>query len=523
MGDVSLFIRDMPEAANAFALNFTTGVHGSETLTAKMRVSAGRAYELYRNIKNRVVNVFADNRFLWRGRLEDVSIIDEGIEITAFGLWRALSDTPYTALWSITETRGFVPSPNSLIAVRDPERYIFANDNRVRINIKKNASYGSGDSYGGMYYRSPYHGMRGIVRLRFSYSVFLPTGWVFDVTSYGEGFNWFDIVWTPVTGTGTLQTGSVDVAVSSASIIEFVIGNSSGSTYTNTAEDNVYHAEVTNIRITTTSASTVTPGPIIQDLLAKTNAEYSELPLNPSTALIADSLIDLPDEIYEDLYPSEIIERFCALGDTAGNPQEAGVEPTGLLYFRDKYSAARTWYADTAVLPLTRSLEGLRNSAYGVYRDQSGFTLRTARATNLPSQYTYGITRTEPLAVDSTAAAVATQYRDVYIADNKAPTTRASLEISRVYTPAGVAVPLYCVAAGDNLIVRNVQASTDPGRNGIDAFHISRTEYDAVADTLKVEPETPSPTLDALIYRNAARIGQAPAMGRAPINYQFKP
>jgi hypothetical protein len=61
------------------------------------------------------------------------------------------------------------------------------------------------------------------------------------------------------------------------------------------------------------------------------------------------------------------------------------------------------------------------------------------------------------------------------------------------------------------VIVRNLPPTISTSIDRIRSFRLSRTSYDAMTDTLTVEPEQARPTLDALLARIAAGVG--PALG----------
>lgn len=78
-------------------LKLTTGAHGFESLSCLYECGITEAFEIYSRAGLPHVTVTDNGATVWEGRLEDVSIVDGGIVLTAFGYQRALSDTLYTA------------------------------------------------------------------------------------------------------------------------------------------------------------------------------------------------------------------------------------------------------------------------------------------------------------------------------------------------------------------------------------------------------------------------------------------
>lgn len=74
----------------------TTNAHGFATLTAFIELPVVQAFYWFDHPGLPWVELNADADLIWRGRLEDVRLVPDGIEIVALGAWSALGDAPYT-------------------------------------------------------------------------------------------------------------------------------------------------------------------------------------------------------------------------------------------------------------------------------------------------------------------------------------------------------------------------------------------------------------------------------------------
>lgn len=435
----------------------------------------------------------------WEGRLEDIAIVPGGISLTALGYQRALYDMPYTALWSKTGSGEWRPIPDSEYSSSHIEQFTADNNNRVYISLTKGAAYT--DARQGFFgYQVPHGGERKITNISFDYSVTLPTNWLFrvrqaDGAAWGTGTNT-----TIVTGNGANQTGSYSLTLGTPREgVALFLDNATGSTYTVTAETGAFFARATNIRIKTTTATTVLASDIAAALASYINGINSSQ-LSAVDDLIAATTTDLRDERYEDAYPADILNRLALLHDF-----EWGVWENRRLHFRSRGSAGRSWYVDvTDILNLQRSLERVRNSAYGLYRDANGRAQRTSASSNTASLERFSITRRGAVDVQTTSQTEAETHRDTFLADRADAAARAEVSFTRLYDEAGAEYPLYALRAGDTVTMRNLSPSLSATVDRIRSFVVAETSYDAAAGTIDVTPEEPVPTLDRLVAQREA-------------------
>jgi hypothetical protein len=243
----------------------------------------------------------------------------------------------------------------------------------------------------------------------------------------------------------------------------------------------------------------------IADGLITTTSTLNPGQLSSSLALTDSPALDLLNEVYEDQLPSDILDYLASIGDTAGNAWEWGVRDAQRLYFRRQGSAARTWYIDVSDLDIQRMLGQLTNSVYAVYSDANNRALRTAATADAASVARYGLTRRAALSVSTTSATQAGLGQAAALADRKDPKPRAGVTISQVFDAGGARWPLWAVAAGDTVIIRNLPPTLSTTIDRIRVFRLSRAAYDFDTNTLALEPELPRPTLDALLAQQALK------------------
>lgn len=482
-------------------LRFSTNKGGFAALELPVvPLSLAEAFEVYDwpGTPHAVVSDHAAG-IAWEGRVEDIAIIEGGVSITAMGYQRAMRDVPYTALWSKTGSGDWRPVPDSVYASSRPEQFTIDNNNRVYLSLTKGTAYPDARQ-GFIGYQIPHNSERKITNISFDYSVTLPTNWLFrvrqaDGAAWGTGTNT-----TIVTGNGSNQTGSYSLTLGTPREgVALFLDNATGSTYTVTAETGVYFARATNIRIKTTTTATVLASEIAAALATFINGVNSSQ-LAAVDDLISATTTDLQDELYEDAYPAEILDRLALLHD-----YEWGVWENRRLHFRARGSAGRSWYIDvTRITDLQRSLERVRNSAYSVYRDANGRAQRTSAASNTASLERFGITRRGVVSVQSTSQTEAETHRGVFLADRADATTRADVRFARLFDETGAEYPLHALRAGDMVTMRNLSPSLSATVDRIRSFVVAETAYDAATGEMDVTPEEPTPTLERLVARREA-------------------
>lgn len=479
------------------------GEHGFEALTAVIPMTEEAAFRWYAMAGVPWAVLSPGWGIAWEGRVEDIAVVDGGIEIGALGGWRALSDTPYTALWSRTTTAGWRPVTVDDITNRSPERYEMDNNNRLYIALRKGEGYGDLANLAELTYAAPHNGSRDIVAFSADYEVLLPTNWKMIIYRCSETFTSFNAI-TTVTGTGALLTGTINQTFAGQPRIVMDVRNDTGAIYSMTANTGTYYAKLTNIRIKSNTAASITADLIATDM-ADVISKLNSAQLSGEAALIESSDQDLTDELYEDEWPQDILSALARRADTGG-PFEVGVWENRMLHFRPRYSNSRTWLVDAVNLTVSRTMETLRNEMYAVYRDANNRLKRTAVASTVAAGGTIETSRPAPftrrgfLNAQTTSQTQAESERDARLADTAVITPRAKFDVLGLYDEAGAGpYPLWMARAGDLVIIRNLSPGLGTAVDRLRNFRIKRKRYDVIADVLQLTPELEIPDLAVMV------------------------
>lgn len=494
-------------------VEFETDEHGYGFLSAFVPMPMFDAFRFYNGVTVPHL-IISDGAFIaYEGRVEDIAIVDGGIQIGAYGYWRAMFDTPYTALWTDTRYRNWEIVGEEDSSLRTPAKYYMDNNNRLYVSLRQGETYTNNADYGSWYYEVPDEGRNDATRLEYDYDVTLPTNWKLIISSFAEGFTSGVTETTVVTGNGSNQTGSnqAEAITASKQIVVFSLLNQTGGDYTNSGETDDWYASVTNVRVmgsTGDASNEMHADEIVNDLISAVNA-LNSTQLDSSTALVSDPGVDLQNESYEDLLPGDIAVDLAERGDGSTPPlrYETGVWEDQQLYFRERGSMAQDWYTELSSLSISGTIDTVYNSAYAVYRDVKNFPRRTADSDDTPSQKRYGITRKISTPVKTTSATQAAITRDTVLDDSKDITPRGSITISSITGQAGGSFPLYIVRAGDTITVQNLPPIDSATTDKIRKFVIKRTRYFVDEDILEVVPELDPPSLDILVSQKVAASG----------------
>lgn len=489
----------------AESVEISDGEHGFEALTAVIPMAEEAAFRWYAMPGVPWAVLSPGWGIAWEGRVEDVAVVDGGLQLGAFGNWRAFTDAPYTALWSRTTTAGWRPVTVDDITNRSPERYEMDNNNRLYIALRQGESYGNLAHLGEMTYAAPHNGKRSIVAFSATYAVLLPTNWQFIVYRCNEDFTSFAAIQT-ITGTGALLTGTINQTFSGQNRLVIDVRNNTGATYTMAADTGTYYAKLTNIRIKSNTAATITADLVAADLVNFLN-KINDDQVQAITALIQSPGVDLQDELYEDEWPADILTNLAGRGDSNNEQYEVGVWENRTLHFRPRYSASRTWLVDALNLTVSRTMETLRNAMYAVYRDANSRLKRTATAESAQLSKDAFIRRGF-LDVQTTSLTQAEAERDARLADTAVITPRARFDVEGLFDEAGAGpYPLWMARAGDLVIIRNLSPGLGTAVDRLRNFRIKRKQYDAVADVLQLTPESELPDLAVMVAAPVAAPG----------------
>lgn len=440
---------------------------------------------------------------VWQGRVEDITAVNDAIRVTALGYQRALSDVPYTALWSTASYAAWRAWTQDDRSTAWPERYVIDNNNRLYIAPQKNATFGNtgGNKAGTIGLAAPNGGARKIVACSFNYELLAPVNWQAGLNCYtGSPAGTVTNIWN-LASTGALQTGSQNLTFTGDDYIAFYfLYNAADAVYA--GETGAAYLKITNLRVKTTTSPAVYADEIAGALAAFV-AAVNGAQLDSSTTLLQSPAVDLMDEDYADAWPAEVLNQLSALGDNATPPRrwEWGVFEDRRLHLRPRGSAGRAWYVDASAAEIQRTLETLANSVYTVYQDGRNETQRTAAAADAESATRYGVTRRAAVSAQTTSATQAAVIRDAALADGATPRPRSAITFEALYDAAGARWPLWACRSGDTITVRNFPVAASGEIDRVRTFVVSETRYSVEADRLEVVPESALPRLEVLVAR----------------------
>lgn len=491
-------------------LRFSTNEHGFADLTCFFPLSLARAFHFYGRVGLPHVEVAPiGGGIAWVGRLEDVSIVASGVRLTAFGYQRLFSDVPYSALWSSTRVADWrVYRKGDDSAHAEEGRWQIDTNNRLYITAQKNATLGNTGTqkYGALAFDIPHRSDRQIVRVDFDYDFTNPAG-SFTVALLTYTINPSTLAPTFIAtewSTSTPGTGSQSINLSAACdrLLFLIRRNAADAVYT--GETGSDYLKITNLRVRSSTLTTLGASAILSGMIGSLVAINSQL--NSSTALVDSTNYDLKDEVYEDAIPADIASRLVALGDNQTPPRqwEWGIWEGRRVHFRVRGSAGRTWYVDAQPDEIQRTLELLHNSAYGIYQDVNGRTLRTAVSSDDDSLARYQFTRQAGVSASTTSDTQAGNQRNAFLEDAQDPSPRIGFALDSLYDASGVAWPYWAVRSGDTIVVRNLPVTLSTDIDRLRSFRVAETDYAVESNQMRLTPETPLPRLEVLLARQSA-------------------
>jgi len=186
------------------------GTNGPRSCVFSVLMRLNTAMSIYPRILNKEFRLQWGSQVIFRGRIEDVKITTTGLQVTAFGYWRALDDILFIAAYSVTQTTSFRPLSYVENNFFFPEQFTFSTQNsRLQINAKKNAVYSNAPFIiGGLIWEPPDGNLTPIVAVQFDYDFFAPVNWQANFQRYSNAFAGVANILT-VNGTGAVQTGTI--------------------------------------------------------------------------------------------------------------------------------------------------------------------------------------------------------------------------------------------------------------------------------------------------------------------------
>ena len=518
---------------------FSTNEHGFATATVAVPVGEREVFSWYARVVGWLL-ITHQTSVVWEGVAEDFDPAGP-LVVTAYGAYVALSDLPYTALWSSSKTSEWQPTTNRILAGRNPERWSMDTNNRIYLAPNGGDAQDT-SNIGSISTAIPHGSSRQLLAISYDYSWTAPNStWQAVLERRADDYTGAANVWT-ISGNGATQTGSqaisltacdrlmfssyfnraattLGTAVAAGGVLAKVCtpGSMSGivkgsklaiggvepeevevtavtaTTFTadyrwaHTTADAVsivWEGEtddvsliITNLRIKTTASAAVYADEIVKDLIAATTAVNASI-VSSSTILVQSPAIDLYNETFEDMYPSDIINHLLAYGDSAGRMWECAVWDGRRVQLQVRGSRGRTWYFDSTPA-IERQISRLWNSMYAVYSDEEGRTLRSSVSSNAISVFVYGRTRRQAIAVNTTSLTQATASRDVALNDSLITGNAGDIPLDAIYDNVGNWYPGYLARAGDIFVARNLPVGISAAVDATRSFRCAATSYDA--------------------------------------------
>lgn len=202
---------------------------------------------------------------IYEGRLEDVNIVNGGVNVRAMGYSRAMTDVPYTALWSTTDYskwRPIAPNESAAAALRTPDKYniSISNAGGIRISLKKGQTYATGADIASVILMAPHRGNRQIVGFSLDMQINLPNpggaSWQFFYDTWNEGYA--AGAFTAINpGGGVVYNRTAHYVTTACDYLELGILNNSGVANAPAGDDGTWFVQITNLRVVTSTANRV--------------------------------------------------------------------------------------------------------------------------------------------------------------------------------------------------------------------------------------------------------------------------
>jgi len=464
----------------------TTNERGFESLSGFLPYTLIDSFMVLDRPIHHITAVSEGLETAFEGRIEDRAMTDGGIDLTSFGYQSAMSDLPYTALWSDLHYARWRPATDDDRANATPEKWALDNNNRLYLALGNGNSFANGADLGELTYAAPHNGERGIVAFSASYSIDLANNFQLRIIGCNYDFTGATVLHT-VTSAGSPASGSINITFSAYDRVIVQVRNNTGSAYNFAGDTGDEYAKLTVVKLRTSTSSTITADLIISDLVSYIYATNPSQINDIASGLNIDgSGAGLDKALYEDEYPASILDTLLDLGK-AGTRMQWGVWEDQIVRYGQRGSIGKTWYTDVVGIALNNSIGSVNNSMYGTYTNGYNELERTAVSDSDPSIRAAGVTRRAFVGEQSQSKAE--QRRDLLLAERKSPTPKATLKLSGLYDQFGARFPLWCCRGGDSVVIRNLPPSYTPSIDKIRQFYVSYTSYNMDDDTLVPSPE----------------------------------
>ncbi len=200
--------------------DFSSNGHGFAAATVVIPVGVRESFRWFSQVTGWLV-ISHQTQTIWEGLAEEFDIDTDGtLTITAYGAYIALSDLPYTALWSSSRTSDWSSIENSALSSRQPGRYTMSQDNQIYIAPSNGEAFDLG-AVGSQTFVIPNGSARQILAVSFDYSFTAPnTTWIASLSRFNAAYGFLSTVWS-LSGNGATQTGTQTIAVAACDRLVF--------------------------------------------------------------------------------------------------------------------------------------------------------------------------------------------------------------------------------------------------------------------------------------------------------------
>lgn len=481
------------------------------------------------------------------------------LTVATFGYWRAFSDPVVNDFWSDMRYESWEAIPTAVLSGRKPEYYDMDFDGRIYIATRKDQAYHL-FSLGSVWFRVPSGRFRKIQTLAFTLDLNIPANWQCRIESYDDGFVNGNLLATH-TGPTTISAGAysyasinrdlvfvelrdtragttlsapvaagTNVAIMVASNASLTVGDrvqiggtnaepttvlsktstnqfnativnnhatGDSVTFVNLAETGKYFAKFTDVRVKSTTSSSVYADEIVRELTTQTNALNSGQINSTTGRVTALGTIDLKQYEYDQVAPSDIIDSLRSLVTNAGRYRiRVDENQTVILEWRDNGDALRSFYVHG--IPETgASLDKLVTRIKPIYTDASGNTTVGTTVSNTSAEGLYGLVRQQAVQYPTTSSTEAAAWAAADLADKDDLRGYGVVDVDRVYA-GRTPWPLDEVRPGYLLIM--VDLPSDGGSTDVynRAFRIgeSTIRLNNGRPSISIMPVEPIPSIE---------------------------
>jgi hypothetical protein len=195
-------------------------------------------------------------RAIFEGRVENPTLTDNGTTVEALGYSRALTDLPYTAVWSDTTLERWRVLRETDLAAILANRANYDQQNRLYLSPEKNATWPNAASTAGYLYEPPDGGQRQIVGYSYDFAVLLPANFRVELYRANAALGVFTLL-HQINTTGVLQTGSRNFSFTADDRLLWDVYNNTGAPVVYAPENDAGYVKITNSRVVTSIANRI--------------------------------------------------------------------------------------------------------------------------------------------------------------------------------------------------------------------------------------------------------------------------